>query len=88
MRAKKLNSQMARNGNSLDVTLDIMLQAFDPKGDGDDATGYREKVQIPGGPNLTFFVVKENGQYKLLEDSEASQTRLPWRCLTGSRRAI
>ncbi|MGC1421882.1 MAG: hypothetical protein WA815_06000, partial [Terracidiphilus sp.] len=24
---------------------------------------------IPGGPNLTFFVVKENGQYKLLEDT-------------------
>ncbi|MGC1421222.1 MAG: DUF3857 domain-containing protein, partial [Terracidiphilus sp.] len=67
--AKKLNSQLARNGNSLDVTLDLMLQAFDPKGDGNDTTGYREKVQIPGGPNLTFFVVKENGQYRLLEDT-------------------
>jgi tetratricopeptide (TPR) repeat protein/transglutaminase-like putative cysteine protease len=67
--AKKLNSQLARNGNSLDVTLDLMLQAFDPKTDGNDTTGYREKVQIPGGPNLTFFVVKEGGQYKLLEDT-------------------
>lgn len=64
---KKLNSQMARQDNSLDVTIDIMLQAFDPKGDGDDTTGYREKVQIPGGPKLTFFVVKENGQYRLLD---------------------
>jgi Flp pilus assembly protein TadD len=67
---KKLNSQMARQGNSLDVTVDILLQAFDPKGDGDDTTGYREKVQIPGGPNMTFFVVKEGGQYKLLDTSE------------------
>ncbi len=67
--AKKLNSQMARKDNSLDVTIDILLQAFDAKGDGDDASGYREKVQIPGGPNLTLFVVKENGQYKLLEDT-------------------
>lgn len=67
---KKLNSQMARQDNSLDVTIDIMLQAFDPKGDGDDTNGYREKVQIPGGPNMTFFVVKEGGQYKLLDTSE------------------
>ena len=67
---KKLNSQMARQGNSLDVTIDILLQAFDPKGDGDDATGYREKVQIPGGPTITFFVVKEDGQYKLLDTSD------------------
>lgn len=68
---KKLNSQMARNDNSLDVTIDIMLQAFDPKSEGDDANGYREKVQIPGGPNLTFFVVKEDGQYKLLDSLES-----------------
>ncbi len=64
---KKLNSQMARQDNSLDVTIDILLQAFDPKGDGDDATGYREKIQIPGGPTITFFVVKESGQYKMLD---------------------
>jgi tetratricopeptide (TPR) repeat protein len=64
---KKLDSQLARQDNSLDVTIDIMLQAFDPNGDGDDANGYREKVQIPSGPNLTLFVVKENGQYKLLD---------------------
>ena len=67
---KTLNSQMARQDSSLDVTVDMMLQAFDPKSDGDDATGYREKVQIPGGPNLTFFVVKEGGQYKLLDSDE------------------
>ncbi len=67
---KKLNSQMAHQGNSLDVTIDILLQAFDPKGEGDDTTGYREKVQIPGGPNLTFFVVKEDGQYKILDTTD------------------
>jgi transglutaminase-like putative cysteine protease/predicted Zn-dependent protease len=67
---KKLNSQLARQGSSLDVTIDIMLQAFDPKNDGDDANGYRERVQIPGGPNLTLFVVKEDGQYKLLDSMD------------------
>lgn len=67
---KKLDSQLARQDNSLDVTIDMMLQSFDPKGEGDDATGYREKVQIPSGPNMTFFVVKENGEYKLLDTNE------------------
>jgi tetratricopeptide (TPR) repeat protein len=67
---KQLNSQLAREDSFLDVTVDLLTQAFDPKSEGDDATGYREKVQIPGGASLTFFVVKEDGQYKLLDTSE------------------
>jgi tetratricopeptide (TPR) repeat protein len=61
---------MARGDNSLDVIVDTFLQAFDPKGEGNDSTGYRENVQIPGGPNITFFVVKENGEYKLLDTDD------------------
>jgi len=64
---KQMNSQLAREGSSLDVTEDILLQMLDPKGEGDDATGYREKVQLLGGTTMTFFVVKEDGQYKLLD---------------------
>ncbi|MGA2672988.1 MAG: DUF3857 domain-containing protein [Terracidiphilus sp.] len=67
---KKMNSQMARQDNSMDVTTDMLLAAIDPKGEGDDATGHREKMQIPGGGNMTFFVVKENGLYKLLDSTE------------------
>jgi len=67
---KQMNSQMARQDSSLDVTVDMMLQAFDPKVEGSDATGYRVKVQIPGGANSTFFVVKEDGQYKLLDSDD------------------
>jgi len=67
---KRLDSQMAREDNSLDVTTDILLGALDPKGEGNDQSGYREKMQIPGGGDLTFFVVKEDGQYKLLDDTE------------------
>jgi tetratricopeptide (TPR) repeat protein len=47
-----------------------LLQAFDPKVEGNDATGYRVKVQIPGGSSTTFFVVKEEGQYKLLDTDD------------------
>ena len=46
---KKMNSELAREDSSLDVTEDMLLQMLDPKGEGDDATGYREKVQILGG---------------------------------------
>jgi len=67
---KQLDSQMAREDSSLDVTTDILLGALDPKSEGSDETGYREKMQIPGGGNLTYFVVKEDGVYKLLDDTE------------------
>ena len=67
---RKLNFQLARQDASLDVTIDFVLKAIDPKGDGSDTTGYREKVQVPGGVNMTFFVVKEDGVYKVLDTIE------------------
>jgi tetratricopeptide (TPR) repeat protein/transglutaminase-like putative cysteine protease len=67
---RQLNSSLAREGSFLDVTLDILAEAFEPKGEGSDATGYREKVSVPGGANMTMFVVKEDGQYKLLDTTE------------------
>jgi transglutaminase-like putative cysteine protease/tetratricopeptide (TPR) repeat protein len=67
---KKLDSQLARQGSSMDVTTDVLFGALDPKSEGNDQTGYREKMQIPGGSNMTFFVVKEEGHYKLLDSLE------------------
>jgi tetratricopeptide (TPR) repeat protein/transglutaminase-like putative cysteine protease len=67
---KQMNSQLARQDTSLDVTVDVMLKAFDPKVEGNDQTGYRVKVQIPGGNSTTFFVVKEDGKYKLLDSED------------------
>ena len=67
---KQLNSQMARQDNSLDVTIDILLKAIEPKGEGSDATGYREKMQVPGGSSSTIFMVKEDGQFKMLDSND------------------
>ncbi len=67
---KNLNSELAREGSSLDVTQDILLQMLDPKGEGDDSTGYREKVQVLGGNTLTIYIVKEDGEYKVLDTGE------------------
>jgi transglutaminase-like putative cysteine protease/Flp pilus assembly protein TadD len=67
---KKMNSWLARDDSSLDVEVDLRLQECDPKGEGGDDVGYREKIQIPGSINITYFVVKEDGQYKLLDAAE------------------
>jgi tetratricopeptide (TPR) repeat protein len=65
-----MNSWLARDDSSLDVEVDIRMQEADPKGEGNDDIGYRERVQIPNGINTTLFVVKEDGQYKLLDSEE------------------
>ena len=64
---RKLNNQLAREDSSLDVTEDIALQILDPKAEGDDTVGYREKFQVLSGNSMTLYVVKEDGQYKLLD---------------------
>jgi tetratricopeptide (TPR) repeat protein/transglutaminase-like putative cysteine protease len=64
---KKMNSELARENSSLDVTEDILLQMLDPKAEGDDTVGYREKVENLNGATTTIFVVKEDGQYKMLD---------------------
>ena len=66
-RGKTWNISLARNDSSLDVEMDIDMQEADPKADGSDATGYREKLGIPGFSNPAIFVVKEEGGYKILD---------------------
>ena len=67
---RQFRRSMARNGSSADVTLDIILPSIEPKGEGNDASGYRENLVIPGGTKLTVFVVKEDGKYKVLGTTE------------------
>lgn len=67
---KKFRHSLSRQGSRADVTLDILMEMLDPIEDGNDATGYRERLQLPGGTKLTLFVVKENGEYKILDTSE------------------
>ena len=67
---KKMNSELAREGSSLDVTEDIVLHMLDPKSEGDDTIGYREKVEVLGGSTMTIYIVKEDGHYKLLDTGE------------------
>jgi len=67
---KKLRRSLVHSGSSPDVVLDILTQLIQPKVDGSDASGYRVKMQIPGGKNETIFIVKEDGKYKVLDTIE------------------
>jgi tetratricopeptide (TPR) repeat protein len=60
----------ARAGISRSVLADITLGTIQIKSAGNDATGYRETILIPGQKNSIFFVVKEQEHYKLLDSNE------------------
>ena len=70
IQARQMRHQLARQGLSWDFTVDLTLQMAEPRGEGNDAVGYRERLQIPGGQTMTFFVVKEKGQYKFLDTAQ------------------
>jgi tetratricopeptide (TPR) repeat protein len=56
-----------RTGLPADVMSDVALQAMQIKSSGDDGVGYRETLQVPNIPNETYYVVKEDGHYKMLD---------------------
>ena len=74
--AKSMNAgrifrnSMARLGSSPDVALDLLMQMMEVKVEGNDSSGYRVHAKLPGGKNLTLFVVHEDGSYKLLDSVE------------------
>ncbi len=61
---------LSRSGTPADVIIDVILQTSEITTDGDDATGYRVVVRIPGGRNITAYLAKENGQYKLVDTAD------------------
>ena len=67
---RMFRNSMARLGSSPDVALDLVLQMMEMKVEGNDASGYRVHAKMPGGKNLTLFVVQEGGTYKVLDSGE------------------
>src|SRR4029077_20749071 len=45
-------------------------QGLQIKATGDETTGYRVSIQMSGAPSQTAFVVKEDGNYRLLANSD------------------
>jgi transglutaminase-like putative cysteine protease/tetratricopeptide (TPR) repeat protein len=58
------------SGYSPDMMLDISLAESEAKAEGDDVSGYRVAMKIPGKSDLKVYVVKEDGKYLILDTSE------------------
>jgi tetratricopeptide (TPR) repeat protein len=68
-RGKLMRRKWARLGRVWDTNLDVAPQVADPKIEGNDSVGYRAKLQAPDFKKWsTVFVVKESGQYKVLDE--------------------
>ena len=61
---------LSRTGLPADVLLDVTIQVMEAKAEGDDRGGYRVTLRRPGQRNLTLYVVKEEGKYKILDTGE------------------
>jgi transglutaminase-like putative cysteine protease len=64
-----LRAILQRTGMPLDVIADIVQQSIQIKATGDDATGYRLSLQVAGTPAQVVFVVKEDGNYRVLANA-------------------
>jgi tetratricopeptide (TPR) repeat protein len=65
-----MRAQLGRFNLPSDIMLDIVIEALSIQQEGNDATGYRVTMRPPGAAKMVMFVVKEGGQYKLLDSSE------------------
>lgn len=61
---------LSRTGFPADVMLDVVLPAMQVQSEGDDASGYRVTLRPAGASKSTFWVVKEEGRYKILDSGE------------------
>jgi tetratricopeptide (TPR) repeat protein len=66
---QKIRRSLVKAGYPAEVMVDLTNQLLDIKTEGDDGNGYRVDMRA-GGKNEVFYVVKEEGKYKLLDGSE------------------
>jgi len=63
-------NQKARSGSFADVGLDLAITRAQPKVQGDDASGYKVTLWAAASYKESTYVVKEDGQYKVLATSK------------------
>ncbi len=66
----QMRSMLTRTGLPADVMLDLMVPLLDPTAEGTDATGFRVSLHMPGTKDMVLFVVREEGQFKVLDSSD------------------
>jgi tetratricopeptide (TPR) repeat protein len=68
---KQIRGALAQSGLPLEVGLDLTTAIMEAKAGGNDTTGYRVQIRVPGQVNETMYVVKEEGRYKVLDTGES-----------------
>lgn len=63
---KTLRRTLVKAGYPIDVMVDLTNQLIDIKTEGDDKGGYRVAIRA-GDKNEAFYIIKEDGKYKLLD---------------------
>ncbi|HET7106540.1 MAG TPA: DUF3857 domain-containing protein [Candidatus Acidoferrum sp.] len=63
---KALRRTLVKAGYPIDVMVDLTNQLIDIKPEGDDKIGYRVAIRA-GDKNEGYYLVKEDGKYKLLD---------------------
>jgi transglutaminase-like putative cysteine protease/Flp pilus assembly protein TadD len=67
---RSIRPSLSKTGFPADIMLDVVLVTMQPQVEGDDATGYRVKITMPGTKKIEMFVVKEDGQYRILDSDD------------------
>ncbi len=67
---RQLRGMFSRTGLPPDSMMDVVMQAIEPTTEGDDSSGYKITLRVFGGKNLSMYVIKEDGKYKILDTSE------------------
>jgi transglutaminase-like putative cysteine protease/Flp pilus assembly protein TadD len=65
-----LRRALSHTGFPADVMLDVVLPAMQVQVEGDDAIGYRVILRPVGANKTTMWVVKEDGNYRILDGAQ------------------
>lgn len=65
-------SVIARAGLPLEVGRDIIVANIQFSAEGIEGGDYRVRTQAPGAEVMTFLVVRENGMYRILDDTKSA----------------
>ena len=65
-----MRNGMKRTGFPADIMIDVVLSAMQEQVEGDDNSGYRVTLRAPGSNKITMWVIREDGQYKILDGAE------------------
>jgi transglutaminase-like putative cysteine protease/tetratricopeptide (TPR) repeat protein len=67
---RSIRNSLSRSGFPADVMLDVVLPALQIQSEGGDTIGYRVTLRPFGANKMTMWVVKEDGQYRILDGAE------------------